>query len=60
MLEYRQTKRGACCSCCNRGIEKNKELSNCFMGFRSKQGTIFICNDCVKAMNKNIEESLDD
>lgn len=55
-LEYRQTTRGACCSCCNKHIVKNEEFSNCFRGHRSKQGTIFICNECVSLMNKNILE----
>lgn len=57
-LEYRQTTRGAVCSCCDKGIVKNQEYSNCFHGHRSKQGTIFICDDCVKIMNKNIMEKI--
>lgn len=54
-IEYRQTTRGACCSSCNKYIIKNKDYANTFRGFRSKQGQIFICNDCVKEMYNNIE-----
>jgi len=52
---YCETKRGACCSCCNKGIEKNEEKAINFQGMRSGQHKIFICTDCVEQMSILIE-----
>lgn len=57
-FSYRSPKNGAVCSCCNETIKRNIDYAVGFTGYRSKQGTIYLCPECVIEMNFLIIHSI--